>query len=352
MNAQPTTVPGDGLSKLFAEVPAELFFLVCGASMALVVFLMWLAYAQSRRNKASEMASANGGQNAVGTAAVAAPGISRYAPITPPTTDPRTSDMPDLDSLLDTTSLTKGPDGMDDSTPKMPSPPPSLQPVPMRKQGPGRVELPTGEVIEAEEVIAVLRDPRDGRLVVQIDGVAYRTLVASPEVKKKFVQVMKQLSELVTRPDDNPPVDTVQKPAPPETAHKAPPEPQHPASPEPPVLKKPVSGPPPPMEDGTMPGDLPSFKLDDNKPPEGKDEKPAPIPEIDLVGAIEAYLQHKLKYTPQYAHRSIHVKPALDGGVLIQVDNNFYQAVGDVADTEIREFLMVTIQEWQDRQKR
>lgn len=241
---------------------------------------------------------------------------------------------------------------MDDPTPKIPLSPTPPQPVPIREQGTGRVELNTGEVIEVEEVIAVLRDRRDGRLVVQIDGVAYRTLVTSPEVKKKFVQVMKQLSEVVTQPDDNPPVDTDQETAPEEPVQEIAPEPEPPTPPESPVPKRPVSGLPPPLEDGTMPGDLPSFKLDDNKPPEGKGEKPAPIPEIDLAGAIEAYLQHKLKHTPQYAHRSIHVKPGLGGGVLIQVDSDFYEAVADVADTEIREFLMVTIQEWQNRQNR
>jgi hypothetical protein len=36
--------------------------------------------------------------------------------------------------------------------------------------------------------------------------------------------------------------------------------------------------------------------------------------------------------------------------VRIQVDDKFYDAVGDVADAEVRAFLSATIQEWQDRQ--
>ena len=180
--------------------------------------------------------------------------------------------------------------------------------------------------IQAEEIVTVLVDPRDGRLVVEIDDVAYRTLVDAPDVKKKFIQIMKKLSEVVTQPDDNPPV--VAQP--------------HPATPAP-------QG-PPPLPDGSMPGDLPSYKLKDNVSAP-KDTKKGAIPEIDLAGAIEAYLQHKLQYTPQYAHRQIHVRSAPGGnGVLIQVDTVFYEAVSDVADPEVRAFLTTAIQEWQQRQ--
>jgi hypothetical protein len=74
------------------------------------------------------------------------------------------------------------------------------------------------------------------------------------------------------------------------------------------------------------------------------------IPELDIAGAIETYLQHKLAQTPEYAGRKIHVHSAPGGGVRIQVDESFYDAVGDVTDAGVREFLSATIQEWQDRQ--
>ena len=213
------------------------------------------------------------------------------------------------------------------------TPPPA---PPLRKQSlHSRVKLHTGLEIEAEELITVLRDPRDGRLVVQIDDVAYRTLVDTPEAKKKFVQVMKKLSEVVTKPDDDPP--GIEKPVP--------------ITPQPILAEKqPVSPPLPPLPDGNMPGDLPKFRLEENiSIPKG--EK-ADIPELNLASAIEAYLQHKLQYTPQYANRQIHVRSAPGGGVLVQVDANFYEAVSDVAETDVREFLQTTIQEWQKRQRR
>ena len=71
---------------------------------------------------------------------------------------------------------------------------------------------------------------------------------------------------------------------------------------------------------------------------------------LDLATAIETYLQHKLKHTPEYAEREIHVRSAPGGGVLIQVDAQFYEAVSDVEDDPIRQFLMATIQEWQESQ--
>lgn len=355
MRGQTTSVPDNQLSELLAEIPVELFFLVCGASMALVVYLMWFTYSRSKRSKATETTASIEEPYSIGTVSEEATQSTDPRPLTRPDPNPLSADMPELDFLLDTTTFSEGLNTMDEPTQQPLSSPIPFEPIPGSKPGPNLVELNTGEVIEAQEVITVLRDPRDGRLVVKIDGVAYRSLVASPDVKKKFVKIMKQLSEVVTQPDASAPAQQDQQPDIPEPAPEIQPEsarPEPPAAPATPAAASPISGPPPLRSDGTMPGDLPSFKLDDNKPPEGKDEKPAPIPELDLAGAIEAYLQHKLDHTPHYADREIHVKPALHGGVLIQVDNEFYDSVDEVAETEIRDFLRVTIQEWQDRQNR
>jgi hypothetical protein len=80
-----------------------------------------------------------------------------------------------------------------------------------------------------------------------------------------------------------------------------------------------------------------------------KSEMP-PIPELNIPAAIEAYLQYKKQFSPEYAQRSIHVLPAMGGGVRIEVDGTYYESVGDVADNDIRAFLQATIQEWQKRQ--
>ena len=74
-----------------------------------------------------------------------------------------------------------------------------------------------------------------------------------------------------------------------------------------------------------------------------------PVPEINIAGAIETYLQHKKSLTPEYANRSIHIYPAPGGGVSIEVDGKYFEAVSDVTDADVREFLSETISEWQDR---
>jgi len=120
-----------------------------------------------------------------------------------------------------------------------------------------------------------------------------------------------------------------------------------------PTFLAPKKSTPAPVSAGKLPGDLPSFKLDDNPMQKLKrGQKPsevAPVPEINIAGAIEAYLQHKLSITPEYAGRNIHIYPAPGGGVSIQVDGQFFEAVSDVSDPDVREFLSDTITEWQDR---
>ena len=115
----------------------------------------------------------------------------------------------------------------------------------------------------------------------------------------------------------------------------------------------PTNAPPtPPAAGAAIPGALPKFRLPDEPiTAKRRGKTPSePIPEINVAGAIEEYLQYKLRQTPEYAGRALHVRPAPDGGVRIQVDARFYEAVGDVDDPVIREFLTRTIQEWQDQQ--
>ena len=108
----------------------------------------------------------------------------------------------------------------------------------------------------------------------------------------------------------------------------------------------------PPLKEGQLPGDLPSYKLDDNPVPKlrrGQKANLEPVPEVNIAGAIEAYLQHKLQQSGDFAGRSIHIYPAPDGGISIEVDGQYFEAVGDVADSGVREFMTQSIQEWQER---
>jgi hypothetical protein len=114
--------------------------------------------------------------------------------------------------------------------------------------------------------------------------------------------------------------------------------------------------PPPPKPDGSMPGDLPRYSLDESPDVVKKrgvlgrtKTEYKPVPELNIAAAIQSYLQHKLVHTPEFAGRSIHVLSSPDGGVNIEVDGKVFEAVGDVTDTEVRAFLTATIAEWQER---
>lgn len=213
-----------------------------------------------------------------------------------------------------------------------------------------------------EPVFSVMRDERDGRLVVEIDGVHHRTLVGQKEVRQHFLEIIKELSQAINSPDPlaeesitaapiTPSVQATPPPQP-EPAHVSPPPIQPTAPPTTASPSKPVSQ----FEDG-VPGALPNYNLEDastvSKGRFGQIKVEAkPIPELNIAAAIEAFLQHKLSQTPEYARRQIHVHNAPGGFLRIQVDDKYYEAVGDVEDKEVREFLSATIQEWQSRQGR
>jgi len=75
-----------------------------------------------------------------------------------------------------------------------------------------------------------------------------------------------------------------------------------------------------------------------------------PVHPRGIADEIEDLLQARLRTMPEYANRSIHVKPALDGGVRIEVGDTSYAGVGDVDDPEIRALLLDVVREWEARE--
>jgi len=336
----------------FQQIPTILIFYVCIPLFGIGFGMVWYGWIKPRRNKTDEAEAIS-----TTSSSIPMPEITYPSPSETVATDYTDYDddmdmdlmeMPDLNMLVNHT-----PEPQPIQKPIVPAPAPQAKPQPqvfnqpIQKGTKYPVKLNTGTVIQSEEIVSVLRDPRDGHLVVYIDDVGYRSLVDSPDVKSRFVQIMKELSNVVTQPDDSdfpesetPPVEEA------ESVQVSPPQP---------IIN---SAPPPPInQEGDMPGDLPSFKLDDAEPEQVKKGRFGrvkmeykPVPELDIASAIEAYLQHKLQHSPDYNGRNIHVHSSPTGGVLIQVDNQHYEAVSDVEDPQIRAFLSATIQEWQDRQ--
>jgi hypothetical protein len=198
----------------------------------------------------------------------------------------------------------------------------------VRRLGSTDIRLADGAVIHAAEAMVLLRDPRDGRLIVHVGDTGYKSLDGAAGVRAAVNAAVGELTHLLNTGEHKRSVDA---------------QPSRPA---------PL---PPPTGTNAMPGDLPRYtELKDEKVSRGafrphKTEMPV-IPELNIPAAIEAYLQYKKGFTDEYAHRSIHVLPAIGGGVRIEVDGTYYDSVGDVADSEVRAFLQATIQEWQKRQ--
>lgn len=247
--------------------------------------------------------------------------------------------------------------------------PPPAPVAPLRRSGEYRVRLSDGDHAEGVEVLAILRDSADDRLMIQFEGVGYRSLVDQPEVKKRFSALMKELAAVIAEPAPPRPV-AVPPPAPTDDPLRdldadLPPLDDLIAMPpadEPPPAPPVASAPPPPLRppstSAPLPGDLPDYRaLGDNadllQPRRFVGARRVdlpPVPELNIAASIEAYLQYRILHTPDYPGWRIHVHSAPGGGVTIEVDNRFYEAVDDVSDPDARAFIRQVIEEWQERQ--
>lgn len=303
---------GSDFSDFLGQLPLGLIIMVCGSGLLLVMVLTYIIMARARRSKNE----------------TATPPPPAYAGA--PSPEPsHPGDMPDLDMLVDTATLSA----------------PATPPAKPARKGTYNVTTNDSGTSDAVEVMSIMRDVVDGRLIVQMGDKSYKNFNLDADFKDRFTKLMRELAQAAQAKAASP------SPAP---AVEAPPaEPPKPVTPPPPAPRPAVTPPPPMNADGTLPGDLPSFKMDDQKPLQtrkrGQKFELEPVPELNIAGAIEAFLQYKLQHSPEYAGRSIHVYPAPDGGVMIEVDGEYYESVGAVSDDAVREFLSQTIQEWQDR---
>jgi hypothetical protein len=214
----------------------------------------------------------------------------------------------------------------------------------------------------AIEVMRVMRDLADGSLLVEMEGRRYNSLhhMADPQVRRRFLgnaQALAQFAGLGVEGEmpDLPeiPVDV---PAPPPPVSPTPPVEESPA--DQPVV--PAAAPPPPPPDAPPPPVMSAgrsssetvsrpqrrglFGLGGSKE-SGEVEEPKTMAE-----EIEELLQYRLTLNPDLAQRSIHIRPAHHGGVLIEVDGQSFDGVGEVEDETARDFIQSVIQEWEARQ--
>lgn len=303
-----------GFSDFFTQIPQGFILMFCGSGILLVLVVVYSIYSRRKQSATAPLA-----------AQAAAPVYAASA------------DLPDLDDLASADLKAAA----------------RATPAASRPSGAHTIALSGGENVEVVEVLTVLRDVGEGGLIIQIGGKAYRNppAYADADFKRRLHNTLRDLNGAVSSSTGN------AAPAVSDVAGEDAVEAEAPAAPA--VPAAPVAPPVPPPETARLdpsipaPGDLPKFRMPEGppvKPKRGEKLVKEPIPEINIAGSIEAFLQHKLVRTPQYSGRSIHVVPASHGGVKIEVDGTFYESVAEVADDGVRQFLAATIEEWQARQ--
>lgn len=176
-------------------------------------------------------------------------------------------------------------------------------------------DAPPGDVIE---LLRVYRDLADGGLIVAIGDRAFRSLdeLRSAELARRFEIVMRDLDAL---------------------AHPQPAAPLR-ASQDRDEADDEITSP----RDRSMLRQMTRVAM--GQPAEPPQEQPA----LSIADQIEELLQEHLRETPGFAGRKIHVRPALSGGVQIEVDGKFYEGVGDIEDEEVRAALVAVVRRWEE----
>lgn len=315
----------------FLEQPfvGTMLGMLCFLSLLLVAVIGLLVYV--RRQKAARLATA-----AVGASAF---GVSDE------------HDMPDMNLLVNAPAQPEPKAAapvIPVSRPAAQVPPAPQPPTPARTPRKGTFQIKPGDGVstEAVEVLTILRDVTDGSLLVQMGDKVYQNVNTDSDFRDRFNKLMNELGQMSRQAAppaaSNPPPE----PAVEQAAEIPQVTPTVAAAPKPPR----PAGPLPVAANGAIPGMLPSFKLDDQPMGQkrGRKLELPPVPEINIAGAIESYLQHKLWQSGDLAGRSVHVYPSPDGGVRIEVDGQFYEAVSDITDSSVRDYLAQTIQEWQE----
>jgi hypothetical protein len=226
-----------------------------------------------------------------------------------------------LDAAFDEESIPVQPGDMEDSD-DMPAPPDSI------------------------ELLRVWRDLSDGSLIIEIGGQRFTSVseLQGAKLDRRFMNVVRDLTAMLRAAASAPP------PASPQPAAQPPQPAPAEATGKP---DKPAKKSAPPLADGELPSMAPGtmFKQMGRV---AMGHKPDPIeeaPVLSIPDQIEQVLQKHLADLPEYAERSIHVRPSpFGGGVRIEVDGQFFEGVGDVADDEVRALIQDAVREWEKSQ--
>jgi len=327
----------DSLGDFIGQPPVQRFLLILIGLGILYIFLVAgiMRRSAARKRLAKEQAMATLSANAPRTT-VSAFGGTRERRISSPVD----SDLPEPDfhllvapDVVDTGAVSEGPIIVD-----LPADQPADSDYPIYEASAASSALipaqeaamtntqpdnnaPSIHMGDAVEVMRVWRDLSDGSLIIEMGNQRYRSMaeIQSPELVRRFTAVIRELATMVGNI---------------RTSADLPPAPS-PAM----GIMKPQAESPEPKSKGLF-----QMGRSNKQQTAGAAQQPSGI-----ANAVEEFLQFKLSTTPQFSMRSIHINPGRDQSVIIEVDGRTYDAIGDVEDPEVREFLSSMMQEWSAR---
>jgi hypothetical protein len=200
---------------------------------------------------------------------------------------------------------------------------------PLAEASPGTApgDMPPDSV----ELLRVWRDLANGALIVEIGGQRFESVeeLQRADLERRFLNVMRDLDSMAR-----------QSPASPSASPSAPPSARRaPAAKD----QDPDEG-PPSLSPGAMLRQMTRVAM--GQAPEPVEE----VPDLSIADQIEAVLQAQLADLPEFDQRDIHVRPSPEGGVRIEVDGQFYDGVGEVDDSDVRDLLADVVREWEANQ--
>jgi hypothetical protein len=342
-----------GLNDFVSQIPAYFFIvpLVLGLLYIAVMYIVFRRAAERRRKRRAEQMQMM--QMASGTPpgmAMPQPAIySRAAMPTPQRSLPMPAvPEPDLDlltsSLLDEAERMVMPDTPPAVSAMLPTPSATPLMMPAQEALPDMPntmpnttpamsasdDLPS----DAIEVMRIWRDVSDGSLIIQMGNQRYRSAadIQAPDLLRRFTALVRELSAMISGQPSSTGGMRPLTPLPP-TPGALPPLPPRPANS--------YTTTPEPMK---APGMLNRLM--------GRPPAPSALPDspTGIADSVEEYLQTRLVSSPEFARRSIHIRPSLDHGIKIEVDGRYFDGINEVSDDAVRDYLLAMMREWEARQ--
>lgn len=322
-----------GLGDFVSQIPIS-FVLVpifFGVLYIAAMFIVFRRAAERRRRRREAQAGgmmAMGGMVPAGAGGGFAPMAMMSAqppkPKAPPITPlPPVANVPEPDLDMLTTSLLDEAERLGTSAAPAVALPTAVPAAPVNM---GAVAATQPAPQNAIEVMRLWRDVDDGGLVVQMGDQRFRSLaeIQNPDLVRRLSAVVRDLTTMVSGTAATPVM---------------------PIAPLPPRPVPTYTSTIPASDESAKAGGLFGRRIGRSTPPKQDDTQPAGI-----FAAVEEYLQQKLTMTPQFATRSIHIRPSLDHGIKIEVDGTHYDSIDEVADPAVRDFLFTLMREWEARQ--